>query len=229
MKLSAKFSTKLHKSPPPLAPKNSDLQPISTKITLAICLSIFAFLFALNALVPLIGDDYVLLNQSNGIQSLIYSYHSWNARIYEMLYGAYIVRLNPYIFDFFNAILGASFVVGLFALLFWDFRRTFNLQDIFLLCVLLFLLCSASAFEAIFLWGDGSANYLWGALGIVLIMLHIKIFLLQNRSAKITRFLESKITIFALLLLSLISASSNETLAVFGIFAYIALFCASKI
>ena len=175
------------------------------------------------------GDDYALLNQSNGIQSLIYSYHSWNARIYEMLYGAYIVRLNPYIFDFLNAILGAIFVVGLFALLFWDFRRKFNLQDIFLLCTLLFLLCTATAFESIFLWGDGSANYLWGGVGIIFIMLHIKIFLLQNRSTKITRFLESKITIFALLFLSLISAASNETIAVLGTFAYIALFCVCKI
>lgn len=175
------------------------------------------------------GDDYVLLNQSKGIQSLIYSYHSWNARVYEMLYGTYIVRFNPYIFDFLNAILGAIFILLLFVLLFWDFSQKFYLQDIFLLCTLLFLLCVATAFEAIFLWGDGSANYLWGTLGIVLIMLHIKIFLLQKCGAKITRFAESKIIIFALLLLSLISAASNEILAIFGIFAYIALFCVCNI
>ena len=177
---------------------------------------------------PLVGDDFVLLNQSNGIQTLLYSYKSWNARFYEMLYGTYIVRLNPYIFDFLNAILGAMFVLGLFVLLFWDFRRKFNFKDIFLLCVLIFLLCTATAFEAIFLWGDGSANYLWGGVGIIFIMLHIKIFLLQKFGAKIATFAESKSTIFALLLLSLTSAMSNETFAVFGIFAYIALFLVCK-
>ncbi len=181
------------------------------------------------------GDDYVLLYNSNGFQSLIHSYHTWNARLYEMLYGAFIVRLNPYIFDFFNAIFGAIFMLGLFALLFWDFRRRFNTQDIFLLCVMIFLLCTISAFESIFLWGDGSANYLWGGVGVVLIMLHIKIFLLQrfdkaqNLNKKLILFVESKITIATLLLLSLISAMSNEVLCVFAIMSYIVLFCACRL
>lgn len=82
------------------------------------------------------------------------------------------MRLNPYIFDFFNAILGTIFVLGLFASLFWDFKRRFHAQDAFLLCTI-------SAFESVFLWGDGSANYLWGGVGAILIMLHIKIFLLR--------------------------------------------------
>lgn len=178
------------------------------------------------------GDDYLLLNNSDGLNSLIYSYYNWNARLYELLYGAFIVRLNPYIFDFFNAILGAIFVLGLFALLFWDFRRKFNIQDIFLLCAMIFLLCTISAFESIFLWGDGSANYLWGSIGVVLIMLHIKIFLLQrfnDSSKKLILFVESKITIAILLLLSLTSAMSSETLCVFAIISYIVLFCACRV
>lgn len=171
----------------------------------------------------------MLLNNSNGFQSLVRSYFSWNARLYELLYGAFIVRLNPYIFDFFNAILGTIFVLGLFALLFWDFRRRFVPQDAFLLCVMIFLLCTISAFESVFLWGDGSANYLWGGVGAILIMLHIKIFLLrflgQQFSKKLIFFVESKITIAAILVLSLTSAMSNEVLCVFAIFAYAVLFC----
>lgn len=193
----------------------------------------------LNLALPLVGDDYILLYNSNGFQSLINSYFSWNARLYELLYGAFIVRLNPYIFDFFNAILGAIFVLGLFALLFWDFRRNFCLQntflqDAFLLCVMLFLLCTISAFESIFLWGDGSANYLWGGVGAILIMLHIKIFVLkrfynaQNLHKKLVFLLDSKLAIATLLLLSLTSAMSSEVLCVFGIFAYGTLFCACK-
>ncbi len=180
------------------------------------------------------GDDYFLLNHSNGLQSLIRSYYTWNARLYELIYGAFIVRLNPYIFDFFNAILGAVFILGLFALLFWDFRRSFNVQDIFLLCVMIFLLCTISAFEGIFLWGDGSVNYLWGGVGAVLMMLHIKIFLLQrfdkiqHLNKKLILFVESKITIAILLLLSLTSAMSNEVLCVFAIMSYIVLFCACR-
>ncbi len=225
-------------TPPPIidSDKNSqNLHPISATATAIICLLVFAFLFALNLALPLVGDDYLLLYNSNGFQSIIYSYFSWNARFYELLYGAFIVRLNPYIFDFFNAILGAIFVVGLFALLFWDFRRRFSTQDIFLLCVMIFLLCTVSAFESIFLWGDGSANYLWGGVGVVLIMLHIKIFLLQrfdkaqNLNKKLILFVESKITIATLLLLSLISAMSHEVLCVFAIMSYIVLFCACRL
>lgn len=143
------------------------------------------------------------------------------------------MRLNPYIFDFFNAILGTIFVLGLFALLFWDFKRRFHAQDAFLLCVMIFLLCTISAFESVFLWGDGSANYLWGGVGAILIMLHIKIFLLrflgQEFSKKLIFFVESKCTIATILFLTLTSAMSNEVLCVFAIFAYTVLFCGCKI
>lgn len=186
----------------------------------------------LNLALPLVGDDYLLLKNSNGFQSLVRSYFSWNARLYELLYCAFIVRLNPYIFDFFNAILGTIFVLGLFALLFWDFKRRFHAQDAFLLCVMIFLLCTISAFESVFLWGDGSANYLWGGVGAILIMLHIKIFLLrflvQEFSKKLIFFVESKCTIITILFLSLTSAMSNEVLCVFAIFAYTVLFCGCK-
>lgn len=97
---------------------NENLPYIPTATITIICLSLFAFLLTLNILLPLVGDDYFLLNHSNGFQSLIRSYYTWNARLYELIYGAFIVRLNPYIFDFFNAILGAVFILGLFALLF---------------------------------------------------------------------------------------------------------------
>ena len=225
-------------APPPITDshkQNKHLPYISTTTIIVICLSLFAFLLTLNILLPLVGDDYFLLNRSNGFQSLFHSYYTWNARLYELLYGAFIVRLNPYIFDFFNAILGAIFILGLFALLFWDFRRRFNAQDIFLLCVMIFLLCTISAFEGIFLWGDGSVNYLWGGVGAILIMLHIKIFLLQrfdkeqHLNKKLILFVESKITIATLLLLSLTSAMSNEVLCVFAIMSYIVLFCACRV
>lgn len=186
------------KIPPPnnTSQNLTNTHTFSTKTTIFICLAIFAFLFVLNLALPLVGDDYLLLKNSNGFQSLIHSYFSWNARLYELLYGAFIVRLNPYIFDFFNAILGTIFVLGLFALLFWDFKRRFHAQDAFLLCVTIFLLCTISAFESVFLWGDGSANYLWGGVGAILIMLHIKIFLLrflgQEFSKKLIFFVESK-------------------------------------
>ena len=185
------------KSPPHNTSQNlTNPHTFSTKATIFICILVFAFLFALNLALPLVDDDYLLLNNSSGFQSLIHSYFSWNARLYELLYGAFIVRLNPYIFDFFNAILGTIFVLGLFALLFWDFKRRFHAQDAFLLCVTIFLLCTISAFESVFLWGDGSANYLWGGVGAILIMLHIKIFLLrflgQEFSKKLIFFVESK-------------------------------------
>ena len=220
----SKNTQDLSKSPPPIRYLN---------FPIIICLLVFAFLFALNLALPLVGDDYLLLKNSNGFQSISRSYFLWNARLYELLYGAFIVRLNPYIFDFLNAILGTIFILGLFALLFWDFKRKFNAQDAFLLCVMIFLLCTISAFEGIFLWGDGSANYLWGGVGAILIMLHIKIFLLQFLggyiSKKLIFFVESKYTITAILFLSLTSAMSNEVLCVFAIFAYTALFCGCKV
>ena len=102
------------KIPPPHNTSQNLTNPhtFSTKTTIFICLAVFAFLLALNLALPLVGDDYLLLKNSNGFQSLIHSYFSWNARLYELLYGAFIVRLSPYIFDFFNAILGTIFVLG---------------------------------------------------------------------------------------------------------------------
>lgn len=126
---------------------------------------IFAFLCLLNIFLPLEGDDYILLKESNGLQSIINSYYNWNARLYEMLYSGYIVRLNPYIFDIINAIIGASFIIGLFYLLCSHLPRFKSLSDMFILSLMLFLLCTSTAFQAIFLWGDGSVNYLWGGGG----------------------------------------------------------------
>lgn len=180
---------------------------------------IFAFLLLLNVLLPLVGDDYLYLNNSVGLANLT-QYSIWNPRIYDILYLGFIVRLNPYIFDILNAILGTMFIVGLYVLLFWDFKRKFCLNDAIYLFLMLFLLCVACNFEGVFLWGAGSANYLWGGAGFILVTLHIKAFMLNvNR-----HILHKKSIIVLFLILNLLSAMSHEVLAVFMTISYIVLF-----
>lgn len=186
---------------------------------LVIC-AVFVFILTLNFLYPLVGDDYLYLKKSAGLQSIIGQYNNWNARIYDLLYIGFLVRINPYIFDVFNAILGVIFILGFYALLFWDFKRKFGVNDAFYLAIMLCLLCVGCNFESIFLWASGSVNYLYGGVGVVLIAVYIKAFILNYK----LDFLRKKIIIIAFLMLNLLTAMSHELWALFMIVSYIALF-----
>lgn len=186
---------------------------------LVIC-AVFVFILTLNFLYPLVGDDYLYLKKSAGLQSIIGQYNNWNARIYDLLYIGFLVRINPYIFDVFNAILGVIFILGFYALLFWDFKRKFGVNDAFYLAIMLCLLCVGCNFESIFLWASGSVNYLYGGVGVVLIAVYIKAFILNYK----LDFLRKKIIIIAFLMLNLLTAMSHELWALFMMVSYIALF-----
>lgn len=193
------------------------MNAIAFKISLC---ALFAFIFVLNVLYPLAGDDFLYLKESVGLESIISFYSNWNARLYDLLYQGFIVRVNPYAFDVFNAIAGVVFIVGFYALLFWDFKRRLIADDAFYLALMLFLLCVGCNFDGIFLWGCGSVNYLWSGVGVVLIALHIKAFLLK------VPIKYPKVAIAFLLILSLFTAMSHELWALFMIIAYFVLYVA---
>lgn len=212
---------------------------MSRLYTFAPILLVFAFLELLNILLPMQGDDYVLLNQSNGLQSIIRSYYTWNPRIYELLYNGYLIRLNSSVFDLFNSCIGTAFIISLFYLLFSYTPKLNKLNDMFLLSMLLFLLCSATAFEAVFLWGDGSVNYLWGGAEAVFILIAFKNYNIKANDSILSNvntsnldssiYKKSKTFNITMCLFALTAAMSNEVIAVFLMFSYIAFITYLKI
>lgn len=209
---------------------------MSKLITFTPILLIFAFLELLNILLPMQGDDYVLLNQSDGLQSIIHSYLTWNPRIYELLYNGYLIRLNSYVFDVFTSCIGTTFIISLFYLLFSHIPRLNKLKDMFLLSLLLFLLCSATTFDAMFLWGDGSVNYLWGGAEVIFILIAFKNYIIAKNSNLILDHNSSlnsspykNLKNLVICLFALTSAMSNEVIAVFLMLSYIAFIIYLKI
>ncbi|MGX2983564.1 DUF6056 family protein [Helicobacter sp. 23-1045] len=138
--------------------------------TLAIFLALFAFLLFINALLPLQSDDFNhYFSALNGFASAKSSYLHWNGRIGELLFTAFIARINPYLFDFLNALVGMIFIGAFFILLFCRAPRDF--RDISLICLTMLILLHFSAFGSNFAWGSGALNYLWGLCFIMLFLL----------------------------------------------------------
>lgn len=188
----------------------------------ALC-AIFAFLFALNAFTPIYGDDFAFLGDyyTKGALGFMKEYYfEWNARLLNLLYGGFIVWWNPLAFDALNAAFGAIFVAALYCVLCWDFRREFSLQDAFLCALLIFLLCVATSFMSVFIWGTGSVNYLWDSAIFMLCALEIKARILGRFAA----FLDSKICAALFVIFSALAAFSHEILALFGAMFYVFLF-----
>ncbi|RAX52038.1 hypothetical protein CCY99_07760 [Helicobacter sp. 16-1353] len=151
---------------------------------------IFAFLLCLNLLLPPISDDFdAYFAAQKGFESAKYFYFHWNARIGELLHKGFIGGFNPFLFDFINAIVGSGFIFAFFILLFGRIPKDRNdITTIMFICLLILV---ASPFGAVFLWGSGALNYLWGLFFIIIFLLPYRIFSEKalNRGGGTTRIL----------------------------------------
>ena len=130
---------------------------------------LWAVLLAFNFVFPPQSDDighYFLATDKNF--NFFTSYLEWNGRFGELIWSSFFAKLvNTPWFDLLNATIGSIFIFVFFALIFARLpRERLDYLSLGLICLMLVNM----NFAAIFLWGSGSANYLWG-IGLIVIFL----------------------------------------------------------
>lgn len=136
---------------------------------------IFVFLLLLNLLLPMQSDDFdAYFSSQSGFEAIKQFYFHWNARIGELLHKGYLGAINPYLFDFLNAIVGVAFIISFFVLIFG--KLPCNQKDGAILAFILFVFMAFCGFGGVFLWGSGSLNYLWGLLFIMIFLLPFRFY-----------------------------------------------------
>ncbi|RAX51489.1 hypothetical protein CCY99_08945 [Helicobacter sp. 16-1353] len=159
--------------------------------TLSIFSFIFIYLFILNYFTPIQGDDWnYLLSPKDAIDTGIKVFLTWNSRLGEFLHSSYLIRLPFFIFDLFNAFVGSIFIFLFFYFCF--LRLPKNMADFGLIATLLVSFMLLLSFEEVFLWGSGSANYLWTFVVVGIFLLPYRIFFNDLKSfKKMPKFLDS--------------------------------------
>lgn len=199
----------------------------NNKIFLISSISIFAFFFILNLLSPLIGDDWTFKEISYGMASFIQSFMQWNARFYELLWRAWIVRVNPFVFDMINALVATAFV--LLGFVFITGRVAKNLADCILIMFAISLFIVSVSFEEMFLWGSGSVNYLWSYVSVLCVLLPYRFFYsnaFHTTSIKLD-ILDSKGGIFVFAFVSFVAGMGHEIIATLVLMGHLILFIIS--
>lgn len=184
---------------------------------------IFGLFFMLNLLTPLQGDDWGLRAISEGFSSIKLSYLYSNARFFELIYRGYIHLINPFVFDFINALFATVFIILSYVLIFGSFAKSG--KGFFLILIFIFLLMIAIPFEDMFLWESGSVNYLWSFSCILLCLIPYRFFYTNHfkiTNANLAK-LDSAIFIAIFGILNLIAGSSNEIGALLALIAHFAM------
>lgn len=136
--------------------------------------SLYFILFCFNTIFPPQSDDFAAFLTATSDGSFLLSYFCWNGRFGEALYTSILATItNTLWFDLLNAFVGSIFIYAFF---FWCFLRfPKDKLDFFLFAALCVMLINSN-FAAIFLWGSGSLNYLWGIGLIVLFLIPYRLF-----------------------------------------------------
>lgn len=135
-------------------------------------LTLFAFI--LNALFPLISDDFCHLGsyvQLGGVEAAIKTYMTWNARvgeIFSVLVGTHLIGLP---FAIVNTFVFAIILIMIHPLLFA--RRGKTNSDALFLIIFFTLLSISTVFGAVFLWRAGAMNYAWS---LAFCLMHFTVF-----------------------------------------------------
>ena len=143
-------------------------------LNLSIFGGLFIILLFLNLLYPAQTDDYLLYQRAVN-DNFLSTYFDWNGRIGEILFSGYFAKFvfSP-IFDIINAFIGVAFFFFGFVLLFG--RVIKDKIDVALLAFWFAILGFFGYFGSIFLWGAGSANYLWGVTLIFIFCIPYRLF-----------------------------------------------------
>ncbi|PAF41536.1 DUF6056 family protein [Helicobacter sp. 11S02596-1] len=147
---------------------------------------IFLFLLLANFLFPTQSDDFDAHLQAlkvwNGggafedfLRRFFSTYLDWDSRIGDVIYTGFLAKFNASVlFDFFLSILGTSFFIAFFVLLFARLPKSF--EDVVILFLLLFLVLFFGAFGSDFLWGSGALNNLFGIVLILSSLIPYRLF-----------------------------------------------------
>lgn len=136
--------------------------------------SVYVVLLCCNIIFPPQSDDFVAYYSAITNSNFFHSYFSWNGRFGEIFYTGFLASITDKLwFDLLNALVGSVFVFAFFFLLFLRFPK--DKLDFFLFAALCVMLINSN-FAAIFLWGSGSLNYLWGIGLIVLFLVPYRLF-----------------------------------------------------
>lgn len=149
------------------------MNKIANKGQLFFALGLFFVLLVWNFLFLPQSDDFTQhLSALDPNRNFLTSYLTWNGRFGEILSTGLLARFffGPFawIFDFLNAWMGVIYFYAFFLLCFG--RLPSSKEDFFSFAFLIGFICAFGHFGAVFLWGAGALNYLWG-VGLILCFL----------------------------------------------------------
>ena len=181
--------------------------------------ALFIILLFLNLLYPAQADDYALYQRALN-DNFLSTYFEWNGRIGEILFAGYFAKFafSP-IFDIINAIIGTAFLFFGFILCFA--RAIKDKLDVVLLVLWFAILGFFGYFGSIFLWGAGSANYLWGVTLIFAFCIPYRLFwnqIYNNNIQKISHNLWINFAYFSFVFLAFLAGMASEFIGVMVIF-----------
>ena len=185
------------------------------------------FVFILNALFPLISDDFCHLGsyvQRGGIEAAIRTYMTWNARvgeIFSVLIGTHLVGLP---FAVVNTFVFAIILFMVHPLLFA--RKGETSRDGLFLIIFFTLLSISTVFGAVFLWRAGAMNYAWS---IAFCLMHFTVF--RYYYAGVNSWYNTTNTIMIILfsLLSFLAGMSSFDLGALGCIIHVGIFIYRRI
>ena len=193
-------------------------------LNLSIFGGLFIILLFLNLLYPAQTDDYLLYQRAVN-DNFLSTYFDWNGRIGEILFSGYFAKFvfSP-IFDIINAFIGVAFFFFGFVLLFG--RVIKDKIDVALLAFWFAILGFFGYFGSIFLWGAGSANYLWGVTLIFIFCIPYRLFWDQiyNHTQKSSHNLWVNLAYFGFGFLAFLAGMASEFIGVMIIFVIIVSF-----
>ena len=181
---------------------------------------IFALVYAMNYYTPLFADDYsYMYSFSTGERIMRITeiwdsqkvhYHSLNGRSVTHTLAQLFLLVGDCAFNFWNSL---AFVLLLLVICVHGTGNVRRLRADIVIAVAAMVFLATPAFGQSFLWITGAANYLYGVLIVMLVLLPYR---LQAASEKIHAVLHAKEIVKALLMLiaGIIAGWTNENMSI---------------
>src|SRR3972149_145397 len=156
--------------------------------------AIFIFIWKLNSLTPLWGDDYCRAGATTGIfeavQKAADTYLTFNGRFFAhiinyLVFGNYPASLKY--FNFFNSIIFCGLIFVIFNIAFS--RKPRGLRDgLYMLFIFSLVFVGGRGIGEVVLWKTGSIGYLWGVSLELLFLMPFLLFIRGRILPRLNRF-----------------------------------------
>ncbi len=147
---------------------------LPTGKSLRVLAGLTLFVFILNAMFPLVSDDFCELGtylRHGPVLAATETYSNWNARLGAILSVSLGTHLTGLPFNILNTLVFATILALVHPLLFA--RRASSSNDGWFLVIFFTLLSLSTVFGAVFLWREGSLMYSWA---LAFILLHFTVY-----------------------------------------------------